>query len=192
MFGVVRMGGMDVQGGGFDWMIWMIWMMLGRDRAESGWGWCVVWRTEAIFNAAPSSSTGQGDPWDGEPRQDANASLMTNSTINGSEQATRNRNRNNSVHTTIASSFGSTPGSPASSRPRTPGPQASSEVTPWDFQHVKVSIAVLFWPCGNNHAAPLTNLEMEQCLQLHRCVVSDDTLECFPSVPAVSKGSFLF
>ncbi|KAK7712907.1 hypothetical protein SLS57_007651 [Botryosphaeria dothidea] len=44
----------------------------------------------------------------------------------------RQRNRNNSMHNTHRSSIGSRPGSPASSRPRTPLP--SSEVTPWEYQ----------------------------------------------------------
>lgn len=50
------------------------------------------------------------------------------------------RNRTNSVNNTLAGSFNSRPGSPASSRPRTPLP--SSEVTPWDFQDYKVSVAI--------------------------------------------------
>ncbi|KAL1632073.1 hypothetical protein SLS56_003962 [Neofusicoccum ribis] len=44
----------------------------------------------------------------------------------------RQRNRNNSLHNTHRSSIGSRPGSPGSSRPRTPLP--SSEVTPWEYQ----------------------------------------------------------
>ncbi|EON67891.1 hypothetical protein W97_07388 [Coniosporium apollinis CBS 100218] len=101
-----------------------------------------------VSSTGSKSSVGRGfhkklhnifgeDPAAGEPRQDSNASTVTSSTINGSEQASRMRNRNNSIHNTIASSFGSTPGSPASSRPRTPGPQSSSEVTPWAFQDFK-------------------------------------------------------
>lgn len=47
------------------------------------------------------------------------------------------RNRGNSLNNTIGSNHHSRPTSPTSSRPRTP--QASSEVTPWEFQDPKVS-----------------------------------------------------
>lgn len=50
------------------------------------------------------------------------------------------RNRNNSLQDSMLRS--SRPDSPAESRPRTPGPGPSSEVTPWVFQDYQVSSAV--------------------------------------------------
>lgn len=75
---------------------------------------------------------GEDFPQDG--RQNSDTSLSTPYAMD----ATRTRNRGNSLHNTIGSHH-SRPASPTNSRPRTPQP--SSEVTPWEFQDPKVRLA---------------------------------------------------
>jgi adenylate cyclase len=78
-----------------------------------------------------------GEDFPADGRQNSDTSLNT---PHGTDtQSTRSaRNRGNSLNTTIGS-YHSRPASPTSSRPRTPQP--SSEVTPWEFQDSKVSVA---------------------------------------------------
>lgn len=68
-----------------------------------------------------------GEDFPADDRQNSDSSL-----------GTPQRNRGNSLSNTIGSKHQSRPTSPTSSRPRTP--QASSEVTPWEFQDSKVSL----------------------------------------------------
>ncbi|KAF2457648.1 hypothetical protein BDY21DRAFT_286019 [Lineolata rhizophorae] len=71
-----------------------------------------------------------------ESRQSSDASLGAHPGYSAGDQSSNSsrpsRHRNNSVPNPV----GSRPGSPMSSRPRTP--QISSEVTPWEFQDVRV------------------------------------------------------
>ncbi|KAF2724254.1 PP2C-domain-containing protein [Polychaeton citri CBS 116435] len=71
---------------------------------------------------------------DGATRHNSEASSMQNlpTFAPGMGGAAASRNRNNSMNDAIFR--GSEPPSPSSSRPRSPGPQPSSEVTPWAYQ----------------------------------------------------------
>lgn len=71
-----------------------------------------------------------GEDFPADGRQDSETSL------NAADGRAAHRGRNNSLNNTIGS-YHSRPASPTNSRPRTPQP--SSEVTPWEFQEVKVS-----------------------------------------------------
>ena len=84
-----------------------------------------------------------GEEYPGDSRQNSDTSLTTPYAID-TQSARPGRNRNNSVNNPIGGTIGvhSRPGSPISSRPRTPLP--SSEVTPWEFQDVKVSWSLVW------------------------------------------------
>ncbi|EMD66268.1 hypothetical protein COCSADRAFT_296563 [Bipolaris sorokiniana ND90Pr] len=75
-----------------------------------------------------------GEDFPADGRQNSDTSL--NMPYAPDTQSIRGqRNRGNSLNNTIGSGHHSRPTSPTSSRPRTP--QASSEVTPWEFQDPK-------------------------------------------------------
>ncbi|KAF2274808.1 PP2C-domain-containing protein [Westerdykella ornata] len=72
-----------------------------------------------------------GEDFPGDSRQNSDTSLGAGYGLDS--QSTRSlRNRTNSFNNPLAGSLHSRPGSPSSSRPRSPLP--SSEVTPWEFQ----------------------------------------------------------
>jgi adenylate cyclase len=77
-----------------------------------------------------------GEDFPADGRQNSDTSLNTAYAAD-SQCAPGLRNRGNSLNNTIGSTHQSRSGSPVGSRPRTP--QASSEVTPWEFQEAKVS-----------------------------------------------------
>lgn len=80
-----------------------------------------------------------GEDFPADGRQNSDTSL--NMPYAPDTQSIRGqRNRGNSLNNTIGSGHHSRPTSPTSSRPRTP--QASSEVTPWEFQDPKVSLNI--------------------------------------------------
>ncbi|KAL6156846.1 hypothetical protein ACJBU6_04432 [Exserohilum turcicum] len=75
-----------------------------------------------------------GEDFPADGRQSSETSLSM--PYGGDSQPPRpQRNRGNSLNNTIGSGHHSRPTSPTSSRPRTP--QASSEVTPWEYQDPK-------------------------------------------------------
>jgi len=73
----------------------------------------------------------QGSPNDGS-RQNSETSSMQGGMLAALAPGAVARNRNNSMSDAVLRNSG--PPSPSSSRPRTPGPAPSSEVTPWVFQ----------------------------------------------------------
>ena len=83
-----------------------------------------------------------GEDFPGEGRQKSDSSLNNaRSQITETQSLHAPRNRGNSLNNTFGSGdYNSRPTSPTSSRPRTPQP--SSEVTPWEFQDSKVSLAI--------------------------------------------------
>jgi adenylate cyclase len=107
-------------------------------------------RRPSVASATTVSSTGSkssrgfhkrlpnffGEDFPADGRQNSDTSLSTPFATDA--QSTRTRNRGNSLNNTIGSHH-SRPASPTSLRPRTPQP--SSEVTPWEYQDGKVSLA---------------------------------------------------
>lgn len=80
-----------------------------------------------------------GDEFDGVKEGDSRQNSESSSVQNLPAFApggSNGRNRNNSVNDTARRSD---PPSPSSSRPRTPAPAPSSEVTPWVFQDTQVA-----------------------------------------------------
>ncbi|KAL6707819.1 hypothetical protein ACN47E_003719 [Coniothyrium glycines] len=76
-----------------------------------------------------------GEDFPADERQNSQTSL-NGPYVTDTQSLRGQRNRGNSLNNTIGGgSYHSRPASPSSSRPRTP--QASSEVTPWDFQDHK-------------------------------------------------------
>lgn len=74
----------------------------------------------------------------GSSRQNSETSSMQNGQLPPfAPGGGSGRNRNNSMNDAILRSG---PPSPSSSRPRTPAPQPSSEVTPWVFQDTEVCV----------------------------------------------------
>lgn len=87
---------------------------------------------------------GEDFPADGRQNSDTSLNMPY---VADSQPPRGQRNRGNSLNNTIGSNHHSRPTSPTSSRPRTP--QASSEVTPWEFQDAKVSLDTSLSSCPN-------------------------------------------
>ncbi|KXT14282.1 hypothetical protein AC579_1269 [Pseudocercospora musae] len=103
------------------------------------------------------------------------------------------RNRNNSMNDAIMRSG---PPSPSSSRPRTPAPQPSSEVTPWVFQdteHVQAAPDSFFPPEPNNGRTPKNSTVSRLHLPGHRHNRSTDEKHSygFPLRPSTSREQSL-
>lgn len=86
---------------------------------------------EEFANESSSRTGGYGS------RHNSETSSLKNS-IPGFASGGGPRNRNNSMNDAMLR--GSGPPSPTSSRPRTPAPAPSSEVTPWVYQDTQVSV----------------------------------------------------
>lgn len=100
--------------------------------SKSSIGGRVHKKLQGFFGEDVLPQPGQGNG----SRQNSETSSMQGGVLPAFAPGGNAGNRNNSVNGVI---LGSGPPSPSSSRPRTPAPGPSSEVTPWVFQDTQVS-----------------------------------------------------